>query len=112
MGKHTVKCELCFFEKNRMCTVKKSSVNIHKNRHCDVYEESVDKIEMKELWKERHNPVPITTRPDWYWDDKLLKKIRRNMKNEEENINNKTVVPDLNHPISGDLSRFTSTAVK
>lgn len=105
-----VKCSVCVYQTNGYCSIKKVSVSPNKKRDCDYY--SFDKTKVKES-----KPIASELRPDWYWNRKeLLSKHRRELKKIEEgkkiNPNYVGSIPVSDHPLTGDLSRFTSTAVK
>ena len=108
-----VTCGTCANELKGKCTVKggKSSVALHKRRNCDKY--SLDESKVKE-------PVDIPTTRVSYADvleyKKKLKELKKAAKTKENDVDrpivNELAYHDDAHPITGDLSRFTSTAAK
>lgn len=87
-----VKCRECIFEENGKCTKKKVSINKNKGRRCDNYEFSDEKdiaiLESKARVMDKQ--------------DAAYRRKVEIMKSYEQ-LNNA-------HPVTGDLSRFKSSA--
>jgi hypothetical protein len=116
-------CSECHYQANRWCSVKKSTVSLNKKRVCDKYKLDVSKIKQK-------HAIPTVYRSDWIYKKKELKQLLKEQKEREEAQvkeakTEKRVVDATNpprylnpnpvvnsHPLTGDLSRFTSTANK
>ena len=101
-----VKCKFCKFENNAKCIrKKKTTIKLNKNRRCSKYELDNDKFELF-VQRKASTPSPkITLRPDWYWDKtKRPVEIKKDFSNPLDGFNSK-------YPLTGDLSRFATTAV-
>jgi len=111
MGNKVI-CGVCLNQSAGFCSFKKHKVKLKKRRMCDRFKKDVDKIGFKQ-------PIPTVRRPDWHWlDKKERKKVLKEMLAEAQkqmarrpsaataNTNN------TQHPLTGDLSRFTTTATK
>jgi hypothetical protein len=96
MGKIT--CATCASEFNKKCNAKKGrpSVALNKRRRCDKYILETSKV------KERHI---IKSIPMGY---KQREAMRAEYKQQVKEA--KQQAADPKHPLTGDLSRFTSTA--
>lgn len=110
-----VKCGTCVNEINSYCGIKKSKVKPNKNRNCEYFELDVSKVKTKQI-------LEFVRRPDYFWDDQLKKELRRKERKKlEEEVNKqleqakqdrKQNEEDVKHPLTGDLSRFKTTASK
>jgi len=89
-----VRCGECNFEENSKCKLKEMKIKKNKRRNCDSYEFSEEK-EVSRL--ERKAKVL----------DKKDAAYRRKMERLKSPTYNKA---DDTHPITGDLSRFKTTA--
>lgn len=108
----TVKCNICGNELEGYCKIKKTSIKPNKARQCESY--NFDSTKVK-------TAIPIYTelRPDWYWNRKeVINKAKKELKKIEEGrkINPQYIgnMPrsSMEHPLTGDLSRFVSTGAK
>lgn len=108
MKEGKVTCATCKFEQNNRCLKKKATVKTNKKRRCDLYKQDNERL-IKLAENEINNPKPETMiRPDWYWDKKRAKEMRRQVKTRQNTV----ISNDPKHPLTGDLSRFIkSTAV-
>jgi len=106
MGK--VVCALCRLENNRRCIKKNAKVKINKPRICQFYEEDEDKLNAMKVRRDMARPM-ATKRPDYYWDAARMKEEKRKAKEMEIERQN-PISSDPKHPLTGDLSRFKSTA--
>jgi hypothetical protein len=123
------KCRVCANENSGFCKVKKTTVKTNKARACKYFQMDTSKIQVKQ-------DLPTTFRPEWYHDRKAyVNKLKKEEKLREEarikELFNPTdfKVPgldglpgkatllvttphtgDAKYPITGDLSRFVSTA--
>jgi hypothetical protein len=112
-----ITCSTCENQINGYCNIKKTMVGLNKRRRCVSYKHDVTK-------EKEYNPLPSEMRPDWYWDKKEAKRLRREWrakvseelkKAEEQKSKSEVTQPfsgDKSHPLTGDLSRFTSTVGK
>ena len=110
MGNKVI-CQSCLNQTNGFCSFKKSKVKLKKKRVCDKFKLDSSKVKTK-------TEIPTTKRPDWFWDReqrrKLYKEELRKLQERIERDEIQTVNPvrDAKHPLTGDLSRFTTTATK
>ena len=121
-----IRCNVCLNEKNGFCTIKKIRIHANKKRKCDNYiydssklknkqkipsvkssyvEEQAGKRvskngrrETKKKLKELKTLVGTTPGNSLVHDERYITSIRNNS--------------DAKYPITGDLSRFTTTAIK
>ena len=112
-----IRCAHCGNQINGFCSVKKATVSLNKKRICDKYKYDETKV------KERHE-IPSVMRSEWYWKREELKRLRKEQKEyEEQQARLKEISPapvfmgsansgDPKYPLTGDLSRFISTAGK
>ncbi len=103
-----VVCALCRLESNRRCIKKNAKVKINKPRICQFYKEDEDKLNAMKARQDVGRPT-ATRRPDYYWDAARMKEERRKAK-EAEMRRQGVASGDPKHPLTGDLSRFKSTA--
>ena len=122
-----VRCAECKAQYNKFCTIKKVTVSLNKDRFCNNFTHDQAKVKIKQV-------LP-TTRIGFTEQEKLrkqrkadLKKLREHMKREgllNDNVNvpkPKEELPaesriykpygDEKYPLTGDLSRFTTTGTK
>lgn len=112
MGKK-VTCNVCLYQTDSFCDLKKCKVKLKKKRVCDKFERDNNKITFKQ-------PIPTTRRPDWYWDREERRRLLKEALNdaqrqtvEQARRETEMVNPrDTKHPLTGDLSRFKTTAGK
>lgn len=93
-----IKCAHCSKEKNNKCTVKKVTINKNKNRNCDLYDYDESKVKYR-------NPLPSVPATE----DMLGKTKPRGGKVIKQKITQDTSGTQK-HPVTGDLSRFKSSA--
>ncbi len=108
-----VSCAVCEAQYNRFCTTKRVTVALNKKRICDkfIYDESKIK-----------NGIPIpTTRITFNEKESLRKEHKEGLKELKEKLKDgikvkpENIVPrttSTEHPLTGDLSRFTTTGSK
>jgi len=108
-----VSCAVCEAQYNRFCTVKRVTVALNKKRICDKF--IYDKNKVK-------NGVSIPTTRITFADREALReehkeglkelreKLKEGVKVEPENIVPRTT--NEKYPLTGDLSRFTTTGSK
>jgi len=108
MGGDKITCSTCEYEKGSRCVKKNVKIKVNKKRRCNLYKQDNEKL-MTLAEKALSVLKPESTmRPDWYWDKKRAKEIRRQIKTRQ----NAVISNDPKHPLTGDLSRFIkSTAV-
>lgn len=122
-----IKCNVCSNENNSFCTIKKVKVHINKKRNCDFYVYDSSKLKVKQK-------IPsirvgyIEQQNDRRKSKEKLKELKKlveanpgkniahdlGMSNSNGHCTITTVPNDLTakHPLTGDLSRFTTTATK
>jgi len=106
MGK--VICGICLNQTGGFCSFKKTKVKLKKRRVCDKFKKDVEKVGFKQ-------PIPTTRRPDWFWmSKKERKELLQSMLAEAQKkaAQNQVAPVSTGHPLTGDLSRFTTTATK
>lgn len=94
-----ITCATCANEQNKICIVKKDSVALNKRRNCDEYILEPDKVKVKQILK--------TTRLSYREKEAIRRRYRKELKRAKALAN---TPQNANHPLTGDLSRFTSTA--
>jgi len=105
-----VVCALCRLENNRRCIKKNAKVKINKQRVCKFYDEDEYKLNAMKAKQDVARPM-ATKRPDYYWDAARMKEEKRKAK-EAATPRQSMISSDPKHPLTGDLSRFKSTATK
>jgi len=105
-----VVCALCRLENNRKCIKKNAKVKINKPRICQFYEEDEDKLNAMKAKRGVARPM-ATKRPDYYWDAARMKEEKKKAKDAEMKRQS-MLSGDPKHPLTGDLSRFKSTATE
>lgn len=119
----TVRCALCRFENERRCVRKNSKVKVNKPRHCELYEESREKLDyMRRRMQHRPSPEAVA-RKEYIWDgvkfkewdgtkyvsvkdSKTISKLRAEMGGGTPERAERAHSGDSKHPLTGDLSRF------
>ena len=110
-----VSCIVCKAQYNKFCTTKRVTVSLNKKRHCDKYVFEESKIK---------EGIPIPTTRITYREKEVkreerkeqLKELKARLK-EQEGIKDGTIKEsrifkphgDEKYPLTGDLSRFTTT---
>lgn len=109
---HKVRCRVCSHERQEYCPIKKTKVRTNKARTCKSFVHDVGKIRIKQELK-------AELRPDWYHDRRgAINKMKKQQKMLEEQRKKEmfdatSYIPSMgtdSHPVTGDLSRFTTTA--
>ena len=103
-----ITCAICINEEDKACTVKKNvKVAVNKRRRCGQFVLEPTKVKAKQILK--------TTRLTFQEKEALrqhykeeLKRYKKAVKEEQSGKVPNSVSPQ--HPLTGDLSRFTSTA--
>lgn len=104
-------CQTCLNQTDGFCSFKKTKIKLKKKRVCDKFRHDLSKVKDKK-------PIQTTKRPDWYWDREERRRIYREElrkyreKLEREEIQTINPTKDAKHPLTGDLSRFKTTANK
>lgn len=94
-------CATCSHEQNKFCEVKKIGVAINKRRNCDKYNLEPSKVKEKQILK--------TIKMGYAEKEALRKQYKEELKRiKTEAKAGRSIDPA--HPLTGDLSRFTSTA--
>lgn len=101
-----VRCSACDNEMDNRCVIKKSTVHVNKPRKCSVFVLNPNKVkEVKQL---------PTIKMSYTQKEKLkalYKSELKQLKDEQRRgVYDKS--KSAQHPLTGDLSRFTTTAVK
>ena len=116
-----IRCNVCSNEKSGFCTIKKVKVHANKKRKCDDYNYDVSKLKVKKK-------IPSVRigyaeeQEDRRRSKEQLKELKRwsNTKPGQKTakdlglgeFDSTTVGTNVKHPLTGDLSRFTTTANK
>ncbi len=109
-------CKFCQFEVGSKCIKKKNvAVRLNKKRSCAIYTSDEEKIVAWTTRRRATKPSSIL-RSDWFWNRDERRKERDKAK-EKEMERYKTTIGDQNvqmpgdskHPVTGDLSRFSTT---
>ncbi len=90
-----VKCMVCEHEDDSFCSIKKCKIKVNKSRTCNIFEFTSEKVRIK-----RAIPSIRVEAADYL--KKTTKKRREDM----------SLARNSQHPLTGDLSRFTTTASK
>ena len=104
MAREKITCATCVNEDKKKCLIKKSSVALNKRRRCDYYELQPTKIKEKQILK--------TVRMSYQDKESLRREYKEQLKQFKEAAKQHNYSGDPKHPLTGDLSRFTSTAGK
>ena len=109
-----VRCATCKAYYNKFCTVKRVTVSPNKKRICDKYQHDQSKVKLVQ-------PLP-TTRISYREKERLRKERKENLKklkaqlklqkqHEDKVEESRIYKPSGNekYPLTGDLSRFTTT---
>lgn len=108
-----VRCRFCKFEKDSKCEAKKNAtVRINKKRACSQYKGDEDKIVAFVERKQDSSKPQSILRPDWWWSRKARRAERDKMVQKEMEQYQTTAAPSKEHPLTGDLSRFTADVPK
>lgn len=108
-----VKCKVCANEVSGICTIKKVGVSTNKPRICEAYTYDEHKVKVKQ-------DIPIT-RFGYKEQQEYKRRVKAELKAASKRAANKlqtdqkfttTLPADSKHPLTGDLSRFTTTATK
>lgn len=106
MGK--VRCKFCKFEEQSKCSVKKGiTVKRNKKRSCLFYKPNEEKILD---FLDSKQSIKTSIRPDWMWSRKARRAERDKMVQKEMEQYQTTAASSKEHPLTGDLSRFTKPA--
>lgn len=103
-----VVCAVCANEDDRKCLVKKSRVSVNKRRRCVQFILEPSKVKAKQIIK--------TVKMGHKETEALRKEYKEQLKQfkaqaKQRGLTNKTpMAGDSKHPLTGDLSRFISTA--
>ena len=99
-----IKCSWCLNFGTSFCSKKSTKVRANKKRRCEDF--MPDETALKKE-ADKGKDVKVTRRPDWYWLSKSeIKKLKEQKKQELA----KAIKQDSSHPLTGDLSRFRTTA--
>lgn len=94
-----VRCATCSNVKTNTCAIKKVGVKVNKPRLCEQFSFDISKV------KEHRTIESIKF---GYAEQQEAKRLRREEKRRQEALN--SVPVSTAHPLTGDLSRFTTTA--
>ena len=106
-----VRCGVCENENDGICSIKKVGVRINKPRNCGDYVYNEGKLKVK------HNIPTVKFGYKEQQEEKVKKKEEieeyknQYLKNQNHRIDMvKQMNPNSKYPLTGDLSRFTTTA--
>lgn len=99
-----ITCATCYHEKDRFCREKKIGVSINKRRNCSEYFLEYSKVKEKQVIK--------TVKMSYKKKEELKRRYKEQLKQLKQNgpADPGTRTADPMHPLTGDLSRFVSTA--
>ena len=97
-----ITCATCVNEENRRCLVKSATIALNKRRHCDKYELEATKVKAKQVIK--------TVRMGYREKEALRREYKKQLKDFKAAARQAQNPASSKHPLTGDLSRFTSTA--
>ena len=107
-----VRCSVCKKFTGIHCEVKKGKkVKPNKSRVCDLFDFDETKVKI-------HKKIPTTRLDPLYWENKnkfkkIMKEEALRVKQQEQDEKDRRVpsyIQDNAHPLTGDLSRFVSSA--
>ena len=104
MAGEKITCATCSNEENRQCSVKKVTIALNKRRRCEHYHLEPTKVKAKQVLK--------TVRMGHKEKEALRREYKEQLKLFREAQKSQRMGKDPAHPITGDLSRFVSTAGK
>jgi len=104
MAREKITCATCANEENKKCLIKKCSIALNKRRRCDYFKLEPTKIKEKQILK--------TVRMSYKEKEALRKEYKEQLKQFRQAAKEHNYSSDPKHPLTGDLSRFTSTAGK
>jgi predicted DNA-binding protein (UPF0251 family) len=99
-----VVCATCVNEDNRKCTIKKSTVSLNKRRRCDKYALEPTKVKERQILK--------TVKMGYKEKEALRREYKEQLKEFKAAARQGTEPRNMKNPLTGDLSRFISTAGK
>ena len=99
-----VVCATCVNEDNRKCTIKKATVAVNKRRRCDKYTLEPTKVKERQILK--------TVKMGFKEKEALRKEYKEQLREFKAAAKREAAPRNMSHPLTGDLSRFTSTAGK
>lgn len=99
-----ITCATCANEENKRCIVKKSRVALNKRRNCDKYVLEATKVKAKQILK--------TVRMSHVEKEALRNEYKQQLKQFRADAKSGGFQQNSKHPMTGDLSRFSSTAGK
>jgi len=112
-----VKCRVCANENKGICTIKKIGIKLNKDRLCEAYVYDEKKMKAKQTIPSIY--ISYSDREEARKKGKLERAEIRKMAKEQpadKVAKNLGLIPqrtvDPKHPLTGDLSRFVSSATK
>lgn len=97
-----ITCATCVNEQDKRCVVKKDNVALNKRRNCDKYVLEPLKVKAKQILK--------TTRLSYREKEALRQRYKKELKEVKAAAKQGYNQQNAKHPLTGDLSKFTSTA--
>ncbi len=102
MAGEKITCATCLNEENKFCVIKKSRVALNKRRRCDKYVLEATKVKARQILK--------TVRMGYKEKEALRREYKQQLREFKAAAKQGRAPQDSNHPLTGDLSRFISTA--
>jgi len=99
-----VVCAVCANEEGKKCLVKKSTVALNKKRRCIQFVLEPSKVKEKQILK--------TVKMGHAEKEALRREYKEQLKQFKAQAKQHGLTNNPKHPLTGDLSRFTSTAGK
>jgi hypothetical protein len=101
-------CATCAHEKSRICTIKKVTIAPNKRRNCDKYKLEASKVKEKQVLK--------TIQLSYAEREALRQEYKQQLKQLKSAIKGGNLPAGSQvtekYPLTGDLSRFTSTVAE
>lgn len=109
------KCKFCQFEKESKCSKKKGIVvKLNKRRACSLFVMDEQKAEEFLERKAVTSKPKVLDIPSWYWIRDIRRAVAADIQEPDLDMSQfkstASPKPVGNHPLTGDLSRFVSTA--
>lgn len=95
-----VRCSVCTNETDTYCVRKNCKISVNKSRQCKMFRFDSDKVKIRTAL-----PTVRISQADVLKNDKDFKQQKREYREVQ-------AAQNTQHPLTGDLSRFTSSAAK
>ena len=99
-----IKCVWCDNYSNLFCSIKKCKTKARKSRKCVFFSPNENALQKE---ANRGKNTKVERRPYWYWMSKSEKKA---IMKKREDVIQEALKGGGDHPFTGDLDRFKTTA--